>query len=103
MATRPSGVAVRPCSSSSCMTTAVDDIARPRPRMIAALAGAPSSDSATPQTTAESRNCKLPMPATKRRSDHSRSTDISMPIRNSRNMTPSSANGSTRARSSMVR
>ena len=85
------------------MTTAVDDIARPRPRMIAALVDAPSSDSAAPNATAENRNCTLPMPATKRRSDHSRSTDISMPIMNSRNMTPSSANGSARARSSMVR
>ena len=71
--------------------------------MIAALPGAPSNDSAAPNATADSRNCTLPMPATKRRSDHSRSTDISMPIRNKRNMTPSSANGSTRARSSMVR
>ena len=99
---RPTGVAKRCASISVCVTMAVEESASANPAT-SATARLPVIHAApAPISTAESRTWTEPMPSTRRRIAHSRSSENSSPMRKSRKTTPSSANGATRSGSEKV-
>jgi hypothetical protein len=63
-ATRPDRLVSRPCSPRSCRTTAVDDIAKQRPRMTAPGPLMPAAVAIKASANAEMRNCEAPRPKT---------------------------------------
>ena len=81
---------------------AVEDSAKPAPNTSAA-AGELSNKEAMPAINAPvTTTCAAPSPNTIRRIDHSRSTESSSPIMNSRNTIPSSASARTPSRSAIT-
>ncbi len=99
---RPVRLVMRRSSDSTCVTTAVDDIASARAATTEAVAPAPVAQTAPASAAVETSTCKPPSPNTRRRNRAIRSHDNSSPIVNISSATPSSATGSMRARSEIV-